>query len=131
MDQTIREFNYVVVVYGNFSNFGPTILSKNKTSQITKESFEKIFLISTRKQNLIETDDGKNLVGRHFLDFLKKDKNEKYSRYTSLGAVFAERFKRTIKDFSRKPVSLKEDGNRTDILHPIMKKKLKYTLHLS
>ena len=44
-----------------------------------------------------------------------------YSRNSSYGAVFAERFNRTIRDFLKRPVFEKRDGNWIDILPTITK----------
>ena len=44
-----------------------------------------------------------------------------YSRNRSYGAVFAERFNRTIRDLLKKPVFEKIDGKLIDILPTITK----------
>ena len=54
---------------------------------------------SKRKPNLIETDRGKEYLNNISQDFLNKNNIEIYSRNTSLGVVFAERFNRTTRDF--------------------------------
>ena len=74
-----------------------TILLKNKNAQTIKDSFENL-LISSKKTNLIETDDGSEFVNKIYTDLLNKNNIERYSRYISLGAVVAERFNRTITD---------------------------------
>ena len=45
----------------------------------------------------------------------------KDNRYTSLGAVFAERFHRTIRDLLKRPVFEKNDSNWIDELSLITK----------
>ena len=44
-----------------------------------------------------------------------------YSRNKSLGAVFAERFNRTIRDLLKRIVFLKRDGNWLGVLSTITK----------
>ena len=80
----------------------------------------KIFLSSKRKPNFIETDDGKEFENKIFTDLLHINNIKRYS-YTSLGAVFAERFK-TIRDLLKKPVFEKGDDNWVDVLPSIVKK---------
>ena len=60
---------------------------------------------------MVETDRGKEFLQRTFTDFLNKKKIKNYIRYTSIGAVFAERFNRTIRDPLKKPVILRGDVN--------------------
>ena len=116
-----RGYRYVLVVIDNFSKFGWTIPLKNKIAQTIKDSFEKILINSKREPNLIETDRGKEFYINIFQDFLNKNNIKLYSRNTSLGAVFAERFNRAIKDLLKRPVFEKDDGNWIDILPKITK----------
>ena len=88
----------------NFSNYGWTVPLKNKNAQTIKESFENILINSKRKPNLIESDCGKEFYNNIFQDFLNKNNIKIYSRNTSLGAVFAERFNRTMRDLPKKIV---------------------------
>ena len=76
---------------------------------------------SKRKPNLIESDRGKEFYNNIFQDFLNKNNIKLYSRNTSLGAVFAERFNRTIRDLLKKIVFEHGDGNWIDILPTITK----------
>ena len=69
-----------------------------KNAQTIKDSFENILIGSKRKPNLIERDQGKEFFNNIFQDFLNKNNNKLYPRKTYLGAVFAERFNRTIRD---------------------------------
>ena len=69
-----------------------------------KDSFENILISSKRKPKLIESDRGKEFYNNIFQDFLKKNNNKLYSRNSSYGAVFAERFNRTIRDLLKRPV---------------------------
>ena len=106
----------------NFSKFGWTVPLKNKNASPIKDSFEKILISSKRKPNLIESDRGKEFYNKVFQDFLNKNYINLYSRNSSYGAVFAERFNRTIRDLLKKPVFEKGDGNWIDILPTITKK---------
>ena len=104
-----RGYRYVLVTIDNFSKFGWTIPLKNKNAQTIKDSFENILISSKRKPNLIETDRGKEFYNNIFQDFLNKNNIKLYSRNSSYGAVFAERFNRTIRDLLKKIVF--EQGN--------------------
>ena len=76
---------------------------------------------SKRKPNLIESDRGREFYNNIFQDFLNKNNIKLYSRNSSYGAVFAERFNRTIRDLLKKPVFEKGDGIRIDVLPTITK----------
>ena len=95
-------------------------LSK-KNAQTIKDSFENILISSKRKPNLIETDRGKEFYNNIFQDFLNTNNIKLYSRNSSYGAVFAERFNRSIRDLLKKPVFEKRDGKWIDILPTITK----------
>ena len=99
-----RRYRYVLVVIVNFSKFEWTVPLKNKNAQTIKDSSEKILIGSKRKPNLIESDHGKEIYNNIFQDFINKNNSELYSRNTSVGAVFAERINRTIRDLSKRPV---------------------------
>ena len=76
---------------------------------------------SKRKPNLIESDRGKEFYNNIFQDFLNKNNITLYSRNSSYGAVFAERFNRTIRDLLKKPVFERGDDNWIDVLQTITK----------
>ena len=116
-----RGYRYVLVTIKNFSKFGWTVPIKNKNAMTIKNSFENILTSSKRKPNLIESDRGREFYNNIFQDFLNKNKIKLYSRNSSYGAVFAERFNRTIRDLLRKPVFEKGDGAWIDILPTITK----------
>ena len=116
-----RGYRYVLVTIDNFSKFGWTTPLKNKNAQTIKDSFENIMISSKRKPNLIETDRGKEFYNNIFQDFLNKNDIKLYSRNTSLGAVFAERFNRTIRDLLKKIVFERGDANWIDLLPTITK----------
>ena len=116
-----RGYRYVLVTIDNFSKYGWTTPLKNKNAQTIKDSFEIILIKSKRKPNLIETDRGKEFYNNIFQDFLNKNDIKLYSRNSSYGAVFAERFNRTIRDLLKKIVFEQGDANWIDILQPITK----------
>ena len=95
-------------------------LSK-KNAQTIKNSFENILINSKRSPNLIESDRGKEFYNNLFQDFLNKNHIKLYSRNSSYGVVFAERFNRTIRDLLKKPVFERGDGNWIDVLPTITK----------
>ena len=117
-----RGYRYVLVIIDNFSKFGWTVPIKNKNAQTITNSFENILISSKRKPNLIETDRGKEFYNNIFQGFLNKNNIKLYSRNSYLGAVFAERFNKTIRDLLKRPVFEKGDGNWIDILPTITKK---------
>ena len=125
-----RGYRYVLVIIDDFSKFGWTVPIKNKNAQTIKDSFEKILIISKRKPNLIESDRGKEFYNNIFQDFLNKNKIKNCSRNRSYGAVFAERFKRTIRDLLKRPVFEKGHGNWIDVL-PIITKQYNNRIHSS
>ena len=94
---------------------------KNKNAQTIKDSFENILLRSKRKPNLIESDRGGEFYNNIFQDFLNKNNINNYSRNTSLGAVSAERFIRTIRDLLKKIVFEEGDAKWIDVLQTITK----------
>ena len=116
-----KGYRYVLVVIDNFSKFGWTVPLKNKNALTIKDSFENILISSKRKPNLIETDRGKEFYNNIFQDFLIKNNIKLYSRNSSYGTVFAERFNRTIRDLLKKIVFERGDANWIDVLPPITK----------
>ena len=116
-----RGYRYVLVIIDNFSKFGWTVPLKNKNAQTIKNSFENILLSSKRSPNLIEADRDKEFYNNIFQDFLNKNNIKLYFRNSSYGAVFAERFNRTIRDLLKRPVFEKGDGIWIDILPKITK----------
>ena len=116
-----RGYRYVLVTIDNFSKYGWSIPLKNKNSQTIKDSFEKILINSKRKPNLFESDRGKEFYNNVFQDYLNKNNIKLYSRNSSYGAVFAERFNRTIRDLLKKIVFENGDANWIDVLQTITK----------
>ena len=116
-----RGYRYVLVIIDTFSKHVWTIPIKNKKALTIKDSFENILINSKRKPILIESDRGKEFYNNIFQDFLNKNNIKLYSRNSSYGAVFAERFNRTIRDLLKRPVFEKSDGSWVDILPTITK----------
>ena len=125
-----KGYRYILVVIDNFSKFGWTIPLKNKFSQSITDAFSEIIKSSNRKPNLLETDDGKEYVNKIFNEFLNNNKIKRYSRYTDKGAVFAERFNKTIRNLSKKPVFEKGKADWLSEL-PSVIKKYNNTIHHS
>ena len=117
-----RGYRYILVVIDNFSKYGRTLALKNKYASTIKDAFGEILTESKRKPKLIETDDGKEFANKIFESYLKSQNIKRSSRYTSKGAVFAERFIRTIRNLLKKPVFENGYANWIDILDPIIKK---------
>ena len=116
-----RGYRYVLVTMDNFSKFGWTVPLKNKNAQTLKDSFENNLIGSKRKSNLIESDQRKKFRINIFQDFLIKNKIKFCSRNTSLGAVFAEHFSRTIRNLLKRPVFERNESNWIDVLPTITK----------
>ena len=116
-----RGYRYILIIIDNFIKFGWTVPLKNKNAQTIKDSFENILITSKRKPNLVESDRGKEFYNNIFQDFLNKNNIKIYSRNSSYGAVFAERFNRTIRDLLKKIVFEHGDGNWIDVLSTITK----------
>ena len=125
-----KGYGYVLVVIDNFSKFGWTSALKNKSAQTIKDSFENILISSKRKPGLIESDRGKEFYNNIFQDFLNKNNIKLNSRNSSYGAVFAERFNRTIRDLLKKIVFEQGDAKWVDIL-PTITKQYNNRIHTS
>ena len=115
-----KGYRYVLVIIDNFSKFAWTFPLKSKNAQ-TIDSFENILINSKREPDLIESDRGKEFYNNIFQEFLNRNDIKLYSRKSSYGAVFAERFNRTIRDLIKRPVFEKGDDNWIDILQTITK----------
>ena len=116
-----RGCRYALVIIDNFSKFGWTVPLKNKNAQTIKDSFENVLISSKRRPNLIETDRDRGFFNNIFQDFLNKNSIKLYSRNSLYGAVFAERFNRTIRDLLKKIVFEQGDAKWIDILPTITK----------
>ena len=116
-----RGYRYILVIIDSFSKHGWTTPLKNKNAITIKDSFENILISSKRQPSLIETDRGKEIYNNIFQDFLNKNNIKLYSRNGSYGAVFAERFNRTIRDLLKKIVFENGDANWIVVLQTITK----------
>ena len=125
-----RGYRYVLVIRDKFNKYGFTTPLKSKNAQTIKVSFENIIINSKRKPNLIESDGGKEFYNSIFQEFLNLNNIKLYSRNIDLGAVFADRFNRTIRDLLKRPVFEKGDAKRTDIL-PTVTKQYNNRVHTS
>ena len=125
-----RGYRYVLVIIDSFSKFGWTIPLKNRNAQTIKDSFENILINSKRKPNLIKTHRRREFYNNIFQYFLNKNDIKIYSRNTSVGAVFAERFNRTIRDLLEKIVFEQGDAKWIDIL-PTITKQYNNRIHTS
>ena len=80
------------------------------------DSFENFITSSKRKPNLIETDRVKEFYNNMFQNFLKNNNFKHHSRNSYLGAAFAERVNRIVRDLYKTPVFEKGNGNWIDVL---------------
>ena len=85
---------------------------------------------SKRKPNPIESDRGKEFYNNIFQDFQNKNNIKLYTRISSYGVAFAERFNRTIRDLLKRPAFEKGDDNEIDVLQTITKQ-YNNRIHLS
>ena len=125
-----RGYRYVLVIIDNFSKIGWTVPLKNKSAQTIKDFFEKIVITSQKSPNLIETDRGKEFYNSIFQNFISTKNIKHYSRNSSVGAVFAEKFNITNRNLLKRPVFEKGDGNCIDIL-PTKTKQYNNRVHTS
>ena len=116
-----RGYKYVLVIIDIFSKFGWTVPLKDKIAHTIKHSFENIIITSKRKPGLFESDRGKEFYNNIFQDFLIKNNIKLFSRNSSYGAVFAEKFNDTVRILLKKIVFEQSDANWIDILPTIAK----------
>ena len=103
-----RGYRFILVIIDNFSKFAWTSTLKNKYAQTITIEFSNVIIKSKRKPKLIETDDGKEFVNKIFNGYLKQNDIKRYSRFTDKGAVFAERFNRTLRNLLKSQYFKKE-----------------------
>ena len=111
--ENYRGYRYILVVIGNFSNFGLTKPLKNKNAQTIRLS--KVFLISSK------TDRGKEFYDSIFQKFSKNNNIKPYSRNSSIGAVFAGRLNKSKGNLPKKFVFERGAANWIDALPTITK----------
>ena len=112
---------YVLLVIDSFSKCGRAIHLKNKKTQTIENSSKNILITLERKPNLIETDRGKEFYNNFVQNLLNNNDLKHYFRNIYLGAVFAERFNRTIRGLLKRPVFEKGESNCIHVL-PIIRK---------
>ena len=98
--------------------------SQNKKCYNNKRlsrKYNRKFKKKTKFNRIIESDRGREFYNNIFQDFLNKNNIKLYSRNTSLGAVFAEKFNRTDRDLLRKIVFEQGDAKWIDVLPKITK----------
>ena len=111
-----RGYRYVLVILDNFSSFGWTVPLKNKNAQTIKNSFQNIIKSSKRSPSLLEGDRDRGFDNNIFQDLLNKNNTKLFSRNSSYGAVFAERFNRTTRNLLKKIVFEQSDAKWIDVL---------------
>ena len=112
-----------MVIIDNFSQFGWTTPLRSKNAQPLKDPFDNLLISSKRKQFfLIESDCDKEFYNSLFQEFLIKINIQLYSRNSSFGSVFADRFNCTKRVLLKRPVFEKGDGNCTIVLPAITNK---------
>ena len=85
-------------------------------------------MLSSKKPGLMETNRRKIFYNKMFQNFLSNKNSNLYSRNSSCGVVFAERFNRTIRDLPKRPVFGKRESNWIDVL-PTIKKQYNNRVH--
>ena len=115
-----KGYRYVFVIIDNSQILVGQFISKIKELK-QKKTLLKIVLYNPKTPDLAETDRDRGLYCDIFQVFWKNNTNKMYSRSTSLGVVFAERFNHTIRHLPKEPVFEQGDGNWIDILPAITK----------
>ena len=128
--ENIKNYRYVLVIIDNFSKIGFTVPIKNKKAITIKDAVENILISSKRKLGLIVTDGRKEFYNTIFQGFLSKNDIKIYSRKSSYGAVFAEKFNCTIRDLLKKIVFEQGGAKWIDLL-PIITKQFNNRIHSS
>ena len=116
-----RGNRYKLVVIDIFSNFGWAIPLKIKYAQTKTDAISQTIKTSKPKPNLFETDDGEENVNKSLNEFLNNNSFERYSPYTDKGAVYAERFSKTVRDLLKKPVFQRGNSDRLSELSSVIK----------
>ena len=113
---------YVLVKIDNSSKFWMDSSNQKKIAITKKDSFEKFLSYPKRTPNLIESNRGKDFYKNIFQNCIIKNNITQYSKTTYLGAVFAERFVRSIRDILKKPVFENGESSWIDVLPTITKR---------
>jgi hypothetical protein len=98
--QSMQKFNdgyrYLLVCIDVFSKYAWVVPLKNKAGPALVEAF-KIILASGRKPEKIMTDQGREVLHRHFRALMKEEDIELYNTYNETKASIVERLIRTLK----------------------------------
>ena len=116
-----KGYRYILRVIDNFGKFAWTIPLKNKYAQSITDSLTEIIESSQRKPNLLERDDGREHVNKIFNEFSSNNNIKRYSRNTTLGAVFADRFNRNNRNLLKKLVFEKGKADWLNELPSVIK----------
>ena len=121
--KVIRGHRCDLVVISMLITLGWTFQLKSENAQSITNSFENYLKSYKQKPNLMETDDGSELVSILSTNHSKHKSTKRFSRNSSLGAVFAERLNRTNMDFLKKPNFKQSVVNWVDELSTISTQK--------
>ena len=113
-----REIRYVLVFCQTFVEQLPS----EKKAQTKTHSLQNILNSSRSQSNSIKTDHVNEFVNKLFTKLSKIYSFKRYSRFTFIWAVSAERFKETIRDLLKKHVFEKGNDNWINVLPTLTKK---------
>jgi hypothetical protein len=92
-----KGFAYILVCVDCFSKFLFCQPMKKKTAENVRDGLSKIFKDSKRKPSLLQTDRGTEYYSKPVKSLLEKQGIKLYSTHTTMKAMIAERYIRTIK----------------------------------
>lgn len=93
---------------------------KNKTNKEIIRGYTTIFERSGRKPSRIQTDQGKEFLGKDVLAFFREQHIYHYVVYSDLKAVLAERFNRTLKMLINKYMDTHNTLRYVDVLQDLV-----------
>ena len=113
---------YLLTVIDCFSRFAYVIPLKNKSAQTCADNFKKLLEnLAPTKPTLLQTDQGKEFVGKAFKSVLSKYKIKLFHTHQDVKAQLVERFNRTLKTKMFKYFSATEELRYIDILPDLVK----------
>ena len=125
-----KGFRCINIIIDNFSKFLSAIPLKKKNSQTITDEFSSILTASKRSPLKLESDRGAEFYDSVFQNYLTGKNIQHYPRFTDKGPSIAERVIGTMRNLSKKPVSLA--GNADWLLElPSVIKQYKNTTHSS
>ena len=116
-----KGFRYVIVIIDNFSKCLWVIPIKNKNSQTITIEFSNN-LTTSKQSGKIENNRGLEFHNNIFQNFLKAENKQQYSSFTDKDPGVAERVKRTVRNFLKKPLFKKRNADCLSELPSVMKK---------